>query len=278
MNFLNRKESPLTEDQWKKIDEAVIKTARNNLVGRRFVEITPASTPYIQAVPYDIISEPTGGACVLFGDKECDVVKVKNRKFLPIPQIYKDFKFHWRDIESAKNDNQVFDVSVVATAAREISIAEDVFIFNGDSVLGYPGILNVEGKTEIKKENFDQEGNIFKTSLKCIEALTANGYSSNFALILNPKDYSKAFRLQGNSGMLEIKLITKIFDFGVFSTYAVPEGTVVAIAAGLENMDLFIAQDMTTAFLAVENMDYYFRVFELLAFRIKNPSSIVIAK
>ncbi|EDP73504.1 hypothetical protein HG1285_11028, partial [Hydrogenivirga sp. 128-5-R1-1] len=55
-------------------------------------------------------------------------------------------------------------------------------------------------------------------------------------------------------------------------------GKVVALSTGIENMDLFIVQDIITSYLAYENMDYYFRVFELVAFRIKNPSAIVVAK
>lgn len=277
MNFLHREEAPLTADQWEKIDQTVVKTAKSYLVGRRFIELTKASSPFIQSIPYDIISEPTGGACELFGEKECGMVKIQNRKFLPVPQIYKDFKLHWRDIEMSKQDG-MFNISIVAKAAREVSIAEDMFIFNGDTSIGYPGILNVEGRSEIKKEDIDKEGGILKTGLKCIETLTLNGFNSNLALVLNPKDYSKAFRLYGNSGVLEIKHLETMFDFGVFSTYAVPEGTLVAIATGIENMDLVITQDMITAYINYENMEHYFRVFELIAFRINNPSSIVIAK
>jgi hypothetical protein len=40
-------------------------------------------------------------------------------------------------------------------------------------------------------------------------------------------------------------------------------------------MDIFLVQDMISAFIDYENMDYYFRVFEILAFRIKNPSAVV---
>ena len=278
MDFLHREEAPLTDQQWKLIDDTVVNTAKANLVGRKFIEITPALDPAIQSVAYDVISTTETGACGLFGDKECDIVKVENRKFLPVPQIYKDFKIHWRDIETSKKLGLPIDTAVVASAARQVALAEDMFIFNGDSELGYPGILNVEGRNEIEKESFDDEGGIFKTAVRCVETLNSKGFNSNLVLILNPKDQSKAFRIYGNSGILEINHIKELFDVGVFSSYAVPEGKVVALSTGIENMDLFIVQDIITSYLAYENMDHYFRVFELVAFRIKNPSAIVVAK
>ena len=278
MEFLHREEAPLTQEQWDLIDNTVINTVKANLVGRRFIEITPASYPAIQSVAYDVISSADSGACGLFGDKECDIVKVESRKFLPVPQIYKDFKIHWRDIETSKKLGVPLDTAVAAAAARQVALAEDMFIFNGDPQLGYPGLLNVEGRNEIEKENFDEEGGVFKTAVKCVETLNSQGFGSNLVFVLNPKDQAKAYRIYGNSGVLEINHIKELFDVGVFSSYAVPEGKVVALSTGIENMDLFIVQDIITAYLAYENMDHYFRVFELIAFRIKNPSAVVVAE
>lgn len=274
MNFLHREESPLTPKEWESLDNVVISTAKNNLIGRRFIELTPALDPSIQAVAYDIISKTDDGACGLFGDKECGIVKVKSRRFLPIPQIYKDFKIHWRDIETSRKLNTPLDFGIVASATREVAISEDRFIFQGDEEIGYPGLLNVEGRSVVKKYSFDEEGGVFKTALSCVETLVKNGFTTNLAFVMNPKDYTKTFRIYGNTGTLEINHIKELFDVGVFTNYAVDEGKAVAVATGVENMDIFIVQDMITSFLAYENMDYYFRVFEILAFRIKNPSAV----
>ncbi len=279
MNYLHREESPLTPKEWEAIDSTVVSVAKNNLVGRRFVELTPALDPSIQTVAYDTISNTSNdGACGLFGDKECGLVKVKSRKFLPIPQIYKDFKIHWRDIETSRKLNIPLDLGVVAAATREVAIAEDRFIFKGDEETGYPGLLNVEGRSVVKKSNFDEEGGVFTTALNCVETLVKNGFTANLAFVMNPKDYTKTFRVYKNTGTLEINHIKELFDVGVFTSYAVEEGKAVAVSTGTENMDIFMVQDMITSFIAYENMDYYFRVFEILAFRIKNPSAVVTAE
>ena len=39
MDFLDRDAAPLTSAEWTRIDEAVVKTARQSLVGRRVIEV-----------------------------------------------------------------------------------------------------------------------------------------------------------------------------------------------------------------------------------------------
>jgi uncharacterized linocin/CFP29 family protein len=47
------------------------------------------------------------------------------------------------------------------------------------------------------------------------------------------------------------------------------------IATGASNMDLVVAQDLTTAYVASENLNHIFRVLESVVLRIKRPQSIV---
>ena len=275
MEFLHREEAPLTEEQWKSIDDIVVKTAKKTLVGRKFIEITPVSDPSIQFTPYDQIDSGNSGACGLFGEKDCGIVKVKDRKFLPLPIIYQDFKIHWRDIESSKKMGLPLDLSIPAAAAAKVSVAEDMLIFNGDTSLGYPGLLNVEGRLKVKLRDWSNNGEAFKNIVEAVEALAENGFYQDYALALNPKDYARLHRVLHNTGVLEINQIKEMFSVGVFTTPAVPVNKAVVVATGIENMDLFIAQDMITAYVNYENMDHYFRIFEILSLRIKRPEAIV---
>ncbi|GAB6071882.1 family 1 encapsulin nanocompartment shell protein [Venenivibrio stagnispumantis] len=274
MEFLKRNEAPLTESQWQEIDNTVIETARKTLIGRRFIEISTLPDPSIQSINYDIIDSGDYGACGLFGEQECGVVQIKDRKFLPLPILYKDFKIHWRDIEYAKKINAGIDKSIVATATVSVCIAEDQLIFHGDATIGYPGLLNVVGRNSISISEWNKTGNAFEDVLQAIQVLNDAGFYSNFALILNTKDYAKLHRVYSNTGILEIEQIRKLCDFGIFATPVIPPNTAIVLSAGIENMDILVAQDMITAYINYENMDHYFRIFEILALRIKRPESI----
>lgn len=274
MDFLKRNESPLTQDQWQKIDETVIQTARKVLVGRKFIEITGPFDPSVQYTTIDTIDSGESGACGLFGETQCGVVKIKERKYAPLPIVYKDFKYHWRDIETSNKLGLPLDLSVPATAAYQVAVAEDKLIFHGDLESGFYGLLNVPGRNIVNLSDWNVVGDAFQNILAGVVKLNEQGFYSNFALVLNPKDYAMLHRLYGNSGTLEIDQIRKLFDVGVFTTPVVPQQSAVIVATGIENMDIFLAQDMITAYYNYDNMDHYFRVFEILALRIKRPESI----
>ncbi|ACN98568.1 linocin_M18 bacteriocin protein [Sulfurihydrogenibium azorense Az-Fu1] len=274
MEFLKREEAPLTAADWERLDKIVIETVKKNLVGRRFIELSGPYDAGVQFVPQDTIESGNNGACGLFGESDCGVVKVKERKFLPIPIIYKDFKIHWRDIETAKKLGVPVDFSVAAVAASDVALAEDKLIFHGDKETGFEGLLNVKGRNICKIKDWSKEGEAFSNILEAVVKLNESGFYSNFALVLNPKDYASLHRLYGNSGVLEIEHIKKLFDVGVFTTPVVPQNKAVLVATGIENMDIFVSQDVITAYVNYESMDHYFRVFEIVALRIKRPESV----
>lgn len=274
MHFLKRTESPLTQTQWKEIDSVVTQTAKKVLVGRRFIEITGPFDPSIQFTTIDIIDSGQTGACGLFGETECGVVKVRERKYAPLPIVYKDFKYHWRDIETSSKLGLPLDLSIPATAAYQVAVAEDKLIFHGDLESGFYGLLNTPGRNIVKLSDWSVVGEAFQNILAGIVKLNEKGFYSDFALVLNPKDYAALHRLYGNSGTLEIDQIKKLFDVGVFTTPVVPQKSAVIVATGIENMDIFLAQDLMTAYYNYDNMDHYFRVFEILALRVKRPESI----
>ncbi|MCX7759767.1 MAG: bacteriocin family protein [Hydrogenothermaceae bacterium] len=274
MNYLKREDAPLTEAQWQQIDKIVVDTAKKTLVGRRFIEITGPFDPSVQFTTIDSIDVGDTGACGLFGETECGVVRVKERKYAPLPIIYKDFKYHWRDIETANKLGLGLDMSIPAAAAYQVAVAEDKLIFHGDTESGFYGLLNVPGRNTVTLSDWDTTGEAFSNILSAVVKLNENGFYSNLALILNPKDYANLHRLYGNSGTLEIDQIRKLFDVGVFITPVIPQLSAVVVATGIENMDLFVAQDMITAYYNYDNMDHYFRIFEIVALRIKRPESI----
>ncbi|WP_297890461.1 family 1 encapsulin nanocompartment shell protein [Sulfurihydrogenibium sp.] len=274
MDFLKREESPLSGTDWERLDGVVVETAKRNLVGRRFIELSGPYDTGVQYVSQDVIESGNSGACGLFGETDCGVVKIKERKYLPLPIIYKDFKIHWRDIETAKKLGVPVDFSVAAVAASQVALAEDQLIFHGDKETGFSGLLNVEGRNKVKKSDWSKEGEAFSNILQAVVKLNESGFYSNLALVLNPKDYATLHRLYGNSGTLEIDHIKKLFDVGVFTTPVVPQSRAVLVATGIENMDLFVSQDIITAYINYDNMDHYFRVLEILALRIKRPESI----
>jgi uncharacterized linocin/CFP29 family protein len=60
MDFLGRDQSPLTQEEWSALEEAVIRVAKNTLVCRRFMPVVGPIGAGHQVISYDVFS--WGGA------------------------------------------------------------------------------------------------------------------------------------------------------------------------------------------------------------------------
>lgn len=273
-DFLMRDQAPLTAQQWDALDQTVTEVARRILVGRRFITVAGPLGAGVQAIAADTLTGVTPGVTSLIGDEEGDLVRVESRRIIALPIIYKDFRLHWRDVEISQQSGMPMDVGPAAAAAAMTARAEDNLIFNGDPSLGFEGLLTVPNRTTVSRSDWDQAGKAFDDVVAAVSALTAAGFVGPFAAVLSPRLYASIHRVYANTGVLEVEQIRQLLTDGVYQSVAVPEPTALVIATGPENMDLAIAQDLTTAFLQTDNMNHYFRVLEILALRIKRPGAI----
>ena len=273
-DFLMRDQSPLSAEQFAAIDQVVTEVARRTLVGRRFISISGPYGPGIQALIGEVYTGTERGIVSLLGEDKRAVVEAQERKLIPLPILYKDFRLHWRDIESSALFGTPLDLGKPAAAAALTAQAEDDLIFNGRADLGFEGLLNASGRNTIPMSDWGAAGKGFDDVVAAVDKLTTAGFVGPFALVTSPRLYANLHRIFGNTGVLEVDQVRKLMTDGVYQTPVVPEPTAVVVATGVENLDITIAQDLITAFLQAENMDYYFRVFEILALRIKRPGAI----
>lgn len=273
-DYLNREDAPLTSEEWERLDNTVISTARKHLVGRRFIPVFGPFGVGMQTIQHDVFTG-TNATCInMTGECDEEPLGSGKRDYRRLPILHKDFQIHWRDIESSHQFNVPFDCSLAAAAAFFVANAEDNLIFNGNSDLNVEGLLNAKGRNSISKGNWGDPGSIFDDVVQASEKLAEDGFYQPYALILSPKAYALANRVYANTGVLELEQIEKIADGGVFRSSILTGEQAVLISTGAQNMDLAISQDLTTAYLDVENMNHLFRVMEILTLRIKRPGAI----
>jgi uncharacterized linocin/CFP29 family protein len=273
--FLMRENAPLSQEQWDKLDKTVVEVAKANLVGRRFIEVFGPLGAGMQSVSIDVF-ETSGGAIDLCGEEEDTMIKIKEKRLLPMPIVYKDFTIHWRDMESSKQLGLPFDTSVAAAASAFCAMAEDKLIFYGDKGLGHEGLLTVKGTKKLKRSDWMQEGKAFEDVVKATEALLSAGFYGPYALVVSPQLYATMNRVYKNTGILEIEQVKKLATGGVFQSPALKPEDALVVSVGPQNMDLAISQDLVTSYMGEDKMNYMFRVFEVIGLRIKQPGSICI--
>jgi uncharacterized linocin/CFP29 family protein len=274
MDILDRNSAPLNEEEWKRVDEAVVKTAGNMLVGRKMIEMLGPLGPGVYSVPYAIFSGHDHAGLDMTGDRGDLTVKADRRQIISLPMIFKDFKFFWRDVEADRHLGIPLDVSIAAVAAADVAVQEDGLIFNGNEELGVEGLLNAQGRLTVDLGDWKEGGAPLADAVKAVSALSSMGHYGPYKMAVSPYLYGQTVRVYGNTGMLELDQLQALLRGNVFPSAALKENRAVVIAAGMQNLNLAVGQDIVTSYMAADNMNHVFRVFETLALLIRRSDAI----
>jgi len=266
-------EAPLNEKEWNMLDEIVVENARRNLIGRRFIDIYGPLGQGVQSVVNEIFEDVEKGSLSIHGE-ELDMASATQRIHLPIPLLYKDFGLFWRDIEQAKALDTPIDFSPAANAVTQCALLEDDLIFNGSKEFNVPGLTNVKGHLSHIRSDWMKSGNAFSDVVEARNKLLKMGHSGPYALVLSPELYALLHRVHQGTNVLEIEHVRELVTDGVYQSPVLKGDSGVLVATGRHNFDLVISEDIDTAFMDSENMNYFFRVYECIVPRIKRPSAI----
>ncbi len=274
VDILHRDEAPLTQNEWDQIDRIVVGAASRTLVGRRFIPVVGPFGAGLQEVPTYVFDGIAPAIVDVIGQEDPHPIRAARRLHPVIPMIFKDFWLFWRDVETSRRFGVPLSLSAAAAAAAYVAQKEDDLTFNGSEALGYPGMLNVEGRQQLPRRSWAEGGNAFADAVAAMQNLISGGFFGPFVMVTSPADYAAMARVYENTGVLEVEQVRKIMNAGIFQTPAIPDGTTLVASVGPQNFDLVIAQDIITAYLSAQNLNHPFRVLETLVLRIHRPGAI----
>jgi len=274
MDILDRQSAPLTPEEWIRIDEAVVSTARSMLVGRRVIGILGPLGAGVYSMPYSVFSGKTQAGVDMIGEKEDMAVEPDRRATINLPILYKDFKILWRDVEADRHLGIPLDVSTAAVAANFVAVQEDGLIFNGNSELGHEGVFTASGRLTVPMTGWDKSGNALADAVKAAGALAAAGHYGPYAMVVSPVLFGSMVRVYGNTGMLELDQVKALMTGGVHYSNVISGKKAAVVALGPQNLNIAVGQDMTTGYMGPVNMNHVFRVLETAALLIRRPDAI----
>jgi uncharacterized linocin/CFP29 family protein len=275
MDYLQRDQAPLDDDQWRRFDDAAIRTARGMLVGRRIIPVVGPFGPGVEVVPNDTIAGQATGQVDLLGEDEGDAIRIERREFLPLPLLYKDFRIHWRDLEANRQLGLPLDIGKVAAAAAAVAQAEDRLIFDGDDRLGLSGLRTTEGRQVLPQSDWGVMGQAFADVVAGVQALVDRGFTGPYALVVSPRLYAQLNRVFDDTGVLELEQVEKLARRGVYPSSVLPEPAALLIDSGAQNLDIAVGLDLSVAYVESHNLNHLFRVVESLVLRVRRPGAIV---
>jgi uncharacterized linocin/CFP29 family protein len=274
MDFLDRSSAPLTEEEWSRIDAAVIEAARSMLVGRRVLSILGPLGAGVYSIPYSVFSGKMQAGVDMIGEKEGFVIEADRRATINLPILYKDFKIIWRDVEADQHLGIPLDVSTAAVAASYVATQEDNLIFNGNKELETEGLFTVSERLKVPITDWNKSGNALSDVVKATGALAAAGHYGPYAMVVSPVLFGSMVRVFGNTGMLELDQVKAIIGGGVHYSNVISGKKGVVVALGAQNLNLAIGQDMVTGYTGPVNMNHLFRVMETLALLVRRSDAI----
>ena len=269
MKYLMRDDAPITPDLWDKIDSTIVKTARNVLTGRRFLNLFGPLGVGVTSINVDDSDE-------LDEVIKDGYIKTVGRKFVAIPTLYDDFTLFGKDLEYYEKYDYPVDLSKAITSAEACALKEDSLIFFGHKELGCEGLLTKSGTQKIKRNDWAAGEHAFTDIAAAIQLLTSKAIYGTFSLAVSPDLHLQMQRIQQGTGMLEIDRVSKLLKGNIYNTPVLGKNKAVLVCADSRYMDLVIGQDMTAAYIDSENLNHSFRILETLLLRIKRKEAIVV--
>lgn len=268
MDFLSRGNSPVSQELWQQIDDAVVKTARGVLVGRRVLPLTGPLGIGVGSVTVDDAQSRSE-------TYEDGFIHTHGRRIVELATLYQDFSLYGRDLAQSEASGYPADLSQVMSAAQAAAIQEDRLIFQGQASLNLEGLFTAQGANRLQKSDWSVGENAFADVSAAINTLVSAGVFGDYTLVLSPALHTQLQRLQPGTGMLEIDRVGKLVGGHLLRTPVLGANQAVLVCAQPENMDLVVGQDLAAAYLEQKDLNHSFRLLETALLRIRKPKAIV---
>jgi len=284
LTLVGRAQAPLVEEEWKQLDEAVVRAVQPVLVGRRVLPVKQLAGVGVMTVTWDELTEMSEAVISMYGETPAEDIIVYTRKSLIVPILHKDFRIHWRDLEASRRFRTPLDTANAESAALVVAQLEDDLILNGEITgkprLGIQGLTTATGRqTQASAGAWATSPNALTTVRNAAKKLLEKNYVAPYDLILQPSAYMDALTLIANTGISQLEKIQEIIQGNIYVTPLIKSSaggtdTAVLMKSGSENADLCVAQDLKTFYMQTVDMNHQFKVYEAVVPRIKRPTAI----
>lgn len=277
-----RMDSPISEEQYKLLDQKVYYAARKVAVGRWLLPFYGPLGLGVQQVSHDVLTEVSDALInFVFQTENQDIINL-TRNNLKIPVISKEFEIDRRDLESARRFGTPIDMSAAGSAAYKVAILEDELILLGYAADGtnfdINGLYNAAGNDYSTSKDFGTAGNGLAACAGGMDLLMADSIFGPYNLVLNPTQYMelKAHELSTGSGRIEFDVVKDLIGGDIFASPIMTAGK--GMMLPLPNdmfFDLAAAADLAVETeILQKTKNLYGRVFECVVPRVKDANAI----
>jgi len=203
MNHLLRGHAPLTDSNWKLLDDEARDRLAGPLAGRRLVD-------FLGPQGWEHSSTNLGRVeSVEVGEEG---VKALQRRVLPLVEVRVDFTVSRAEMRDDDRGAVDVDLESLDLAAHQIAIAENSAVFNGWAKAGIQGVVE---SSPFEPEPLGASADAYPRSVaRAIEGLREAGVEGPYGLALGPDEYIKVIETAEHGGYPLFDHLRKILDGG----------------------------------------------------------------
>jgi uncharacterized linocin/CFP29 family protein len=204
MNHLLRGHAPLSDRNWKLLDDEARERLHGALAARRLVDFSgPHGWEH---------SATTLGRTTPVGTAPCEGVVAAQRRVLPLAELRAEFSLSLAELRDHDRGAPDADLESLDQAARQIAIAENVAVFHGWEGAAITGIAEA---SPIQVRPLGESGEDYPRSVAgAVEALRARGVEGPYGLALGPDEHLHAVETAEHGGYPLMDHLAKILCGG----------------------------------------------------------------
>jgi uncharacterized linocin/CFP29 family protein len=203
MNHLLRGHAPLTDSNWKLLDDEARERLSGPLAARRLVDFLGPQGWQHSATNLgrvETVEAPEDGVVAL------------RRRVLPLVEVRVGFTVARAEMRDDDRGAVDVDLESLDNAAHQISVGENSAVFNGWAKAGIQGVIE---SSPFEPEPLGPKADGYPRSVaRAIEGLREAGVEGPYGLALGPDEYIKVIETAEHGGFPLFDHLAKILDGG----------------------------------------------------------------
>jgi len=260
MNHLLRGHAPLTDSNWKLLDEEAVERLEGPLAARRLVDFDGPKG-------WEHSATNVGRTEPIDGNEEG--VSALRRRVLPLVELRVDFTVSRSEMRDDDRGAVDVDLESLDNAAHQIAVAENSAIFNGWAKAGITGLVEA---SPFEPEPLGPSADGYPRSVaRAVEALREAGVEGPYGLALGPDEYIRVIETAEHGGYPLFDHLKKILEGPIVWA----PGLSGAVAMSLRGGDFLLesGQDLSIGYDHHDATEVHLYLEESFSFVVATPEA-----
>lgn len=263
MNHLLRALAPLSDAEWKAIDQEAQQTLKMNLAARRLVD-------FVGPLGWEVSSINLGRVEAV--EKELRPgVEARRRRVQTLIELRAPFALSRRELEIVGRGGRDLDLRPVTEAARAIAIAENQAVFNGFESGRVTGILEAARDSALALT--DDYVRYPEVVAEALGKLRNTGIAGPYGIALGPRCYTGLTETTAGAGYRVYDHVKRLLNGPVVWAPGIDGAIVVSMRGG--DFELTVGEDFSIGYLSHTSDTVQLYLQESFTFRVLTAEAAI---